>query len=89
MDFRQFDEDGGGDVIFARLIFGIAGLGHAEQLGELRLIHVHRLTEGLLLQYDFVEAALSRKHSPHNPSVTASPCHLPLHKGGFGAVHTS
>ena len=21
-----------------------------------------------------------------NPSVTASPCHLPLHKGGFGAV---
>ena len=21
---------------------------------------------------------------PHNPSVTASPCHLPLHKGGFG-----
>ena len=20
----------------------------------------------------------------HNPSVTASPCHLPLHKGGFG-----
>ena len=22
---------------------------------------------------------------PHNPFVTASPCHLPLHKGGFGA----
>ena len=22
---------------------------------------------------------------PHNPSVTASPCHLPFHKGGFGA----
>ena len=22
----------------------------------------------------------------HNPSVTAAPCHLPLHKGGFGAV---
>ena len=20
----------------------------------------------------------------HNPSVTASPCHLPLHKGGLG-----
>ena len=25
---------------------------------------------------------------PHNPSVTASPCHLPLHKGGFGAPQT-
>ena len=25
---------------------------------------------------------------PHNPFVTASPCHLPLHKGGFGAVQT-
>ena len=24
---------------------------------------------------------------PHNPFVTASPCHLPLHKGGFGAFH--
>ena len=24
----------------------------------------------------------------HNPFVTASPCHLPLHKGGFGAVQT-
>ena len=22
----------------------------------------------------------------NNPSVTASPCHLPLHKGGLGAV---
>ena len=27
-----------------------------------------------------------RKILLHNPSVTASPCHLPLHKGGFGAV---
>ena len=25
---------------------------------------------------------------PHNPFVTASPCHLPLHKGGFGAAQT-
>ena len=23
----------------------------------------------------------------YNPSVTASPCHLPLHKGGFGAYN--
>ena len=22
----------------------------------------------------------------HNPAVTASPCHLPFHKGGFDAV---
>ena len=27
---------------------------------------------------------LIRKCVPHNRFVTASPCHLPLHKGGFG-----
>ena len=27
--------------------------------------------------------------APHNPFVTASPCHLPLHKGGFGACHSA
>ena len=26
---------------------------------------------------------------PHNPFVTASPCHLPLHKGGFSACYKS
>ena len=26
---------------------------------------------------------------PHNPFVTAAPCHLPLHKGGFGACRSA
>ena len=26
---------------------------------------------------------------PHNPFVTASPCHLPLHKGGFSVCYKS
>ena len=29
----------------------------------------------------------SSKRNIFNPSVTAPPCHLPLHKGGFGAYH--
>ena len=29
-----------------------------------------------------------RSKLPYNPSVTASPCHLPLHKGGVGLLQT-
>ena len=38
-----------------------------------------KLTEGLSFQ-----PRLHQNRRIDNPSVTASPCHLPLHRGGFG-----
>ena len=37
---RQADEDGGGNVVLARFVFGIARLRHAQHVGYLGLIEV-------------------------------------------------
>ena len=36
----KFDENGGGNVVFARFVFGIARLGHHQHFRHLRLIQV-------------------------------------------------
>ena len=37
---RQLDQNGGGDVVFSRFVFGIARLGHSQHFGNLSLVHI-------------------------------------------------
>ena len=52
------------------------------------MLSAARLTEGLCAeQYEFAEnLAEIDTFLCDNPSVTASPCHLPLHRGGIGRI---
>ena len=44
VEIRQFDQDGGWDIIFSGFVLGIAGLRHAQYLRNLRLGQIMVLT---------------------------------------------
>ena len=45
VESRKLDQNSGGNVIFARFVFGISGLRHPQHLSHLRLIQVSVLAQ--------------------------------------------